>query len=690
MTSAIGDQPGFRRASGRWARALARMFRVAGQPLLFGLRLWASVCLALYIAFWLELDNEFWAGLTAAITCQPQLGASLRKGWYRMVGTLVGAILIVALTGLFPQQRAPFLLALASWAAACAMAATLLRNFASYAAALAGYTAVVIAGDELGATGGPNVNEVFLLAVTRASEICIGIVSAGIVLAGTDFGGVRRRLAGSFAALSAEITGRFTGMLALAGPELAETTPIRRELVRRVIGLDPIIDQAKGESSQIRHHSPILQMAVDGLFAAVVGWRVIAVHLARVPDGEAQLEAGAVLQCIPQELRQAEYGVPAAWLTNPADQSEMCDAAARVLTTMPANTPSLRLLTDQTAKVLTGISSALDGLALLLLNPIRQLPWHPNVQVRVPDWLPSLVNAGRAFVTIGAVMIFWILTQWPNGATAITFTAIAVLLFAPRVDQAYQAAMEFAAGTALGTVFSAIIKFAVLPGIETFEGFCLVIGLFLIPAGALIAQPRHTAMFTSMTVYFCALVQPANEMSFDTAQFYNNALAIVTGLAVAAFSFRMLPPLSPVFRTSRLLALTLRDLRRLAAGRVLWTSGNWESLLFGRLEALPDTAEPLQRSQLVTALSVGNGIIELRHIVSRLDLSEDLDAALAALARGNGGIAVTRLTSLDGRLAAFSAGRSGPLLALQARSIILTISEALREHAAYFESGEPL
>ena len=31
--------------------------RAAGPPLLFGLRLWASVCLALYVAFWLELDN---------------------------------------------------------------------------------------------------------------------------------------------------------------------------------------------------------------------------------------------------------------------------------------------------------------------------------------------------------------------------------------------------------------------------------------------------------------------------------------------------------------------------------------------------------------------------------------------------------------------------------------------------------
>ena len=201
----------------QWSAALTSAGRGGGRPLLFGLRLWISVCLALYVAFYLKLDNEYRASLSAAIICQPELGASLRKGWYRMIGTLVGAVAIVGLMALFPQARAPFLIGLALWGAACACVATLLRNFASYSAALAGYTAVIIASGELGATGGPDANEVFLLAITRASEICIGIVSAGIVLAGTDFGGARRKLAASFAALSAEITGRFAGMLALAG-----------------------------------------------------------------------------------------------------------------------------------------------------------------------------------------------------------------------------------------------------------------------------------------------------------------------------------------------------------------------------------------------------------------------------------------------------------------------------------------
>jgi hypothetical protein len=275
-----------------------------------------------------------------------------------MIGTLVGAVAIVVLTAWFPQDRAPFLVALALWGAACAFVATLLHNFASYSAALAGYTAAIIAADELGATGGPNADAVFLLAVYRASEICIGIVSAGIVLAGTDLGGAQRRLAALFAALSAEITGRFTGMLALAGPEMPETQPARRELVRRVIALDPVIDVAKGESAQIRYHSPALQRAVDGLFAAQAGWRTVAVLLARLPDDEARQEADAVLRSIPQELRSAEHDEPAGWMADPDRPRRACEVAVRTLIAVPVRTPSLRLLADQTARVLAGISDA--------------------------------------------------------------------------------------------------------------------------------------------------------------------------------------------------------------------------------------------------------------------------------------------------------------------------------------------
>jgi uncharacterized membrane protein YccC len=189
--------------------------------------------------------------------------------------------------------------------------------------------------------------------------------------------------------------------------------------------------------------------------------------------------------------------VPADWIADPARVSQSCETAVRTLTTLAASTPSLRLLADRTAKLLAGISDALNGLALLVDSPVRPLAPHRGFRLRVAHWLPSLVNAGRAFVAIGIVELFWIVTEWPNGALAITFTAIGVLLLAPQGDRAYVAAMRFMIGNILGAVFTAIIAFAVLPGLETFEAFSLAIGLFLIPIGALMAQPWQTVMFTA-------------------------------------------------------------------------------------------------------------------------------------------------------------------------------------------------
>jgi uncharacterized membrane protein YccC len=675
------------KAVSQWEAALANAARATGPPLLFGLRLWAFVSFALYVAFWLELDSASWAGTSAAPVCQPLLGASLRKGWFRMIGTLVGAVAIVALTACFPQNRTGFLVGLALWGAACALDATLLGNFASYAAALAGYTAAIIAGDELGAIGGVN-GEAFTLAITRVSEIWIGIACAGIVLAGTDFGGAPRRLAALLGALSAQIASRFGSALTLAGSALSDMQPVRRELVRQVIALDPAIDHAIGESSRLRYHSQVLQAAKDSLFEALAGWSAVVWRLARLPDDAARQEADAVLNSVPLELRSVpSQGHATPWVTDPSRMRQLCDAAVRRLIAMPAGTPSLRLIADQTARLLAGLSNVLDGLALLVADSARHQGRRRRTRLHVPDWLPALVNAGRAFVAIGAVEVFWIVTAWPNGALAITFTAISVIIFAPKADVAYAVAMSFTVGIGLAAVCAAIVAFAGLPNVETFAGFSIVMGLFLVPAGVLMTQSWQATMFAALAGNFVPLLAPANQTSYDTVQFYNAALAIVLGCGAAALSFRLLPPLSPAKRSERLLALTLRDLHSLATATVQRPPDDWENRIYSRLTALPDQAEPVQRARLLTALSVGTGIIHLRRIAPQLGLVPELDSALEAFAQGNSIAATARLTALDQRLAVLRQEEPQTSLVQRARGRVLAICDALVRHRPYFDAG---
>jgi uncharacterized membrane protein YccC len=654
--------------------ALARL----APPLLFAIRLWASVCLALFVAFWLELDSPYWAGGTAAIVCQPQLGASLRKGWFRMVGTIVGAVVIVVLTASFPQDRVGYLGSLALYCALCAFAATILRNFASYAAALAGTTAAIIAAANLGATGGAS-PDVFLLAVNRASEICIGI------LAGTDLGGARRRLAAAFADLAADTAGRFTRTL--AEPQTSDTLSERRDLLRRIIALEPAVDQTLGESSHVRFHTLTLERAVHGLFRALDGWRRVATHLSRSAGHDNQLSE-TILERIPSELRSAsEPGASKRWASDPVAPRRVCEAALRVLLAMPADTASLRLLADETAKVLSSLVDVLDGLALLVDAPRRSLGNAQNLRLGVSDWLPPLINAARAFVAIAVLTVFWLVTAWTSAASAIVFAASTILTLAPRGDLAYGGAIVAAVAVACMLPCAAIIKFGMLPAFETFPALCSVLGLFLIPAGLAMAgsrQPVAAAVFTTIAFVFLPLLAPTNPMSYDMAQFYNSALATFVGCGIAALAFALLPPLSPAVRTRRLLALALRDLRRLAVARRLPTSADWESRIYGRFLALPDQADPFERAQLLAALSVGAEIIHLRHFAPRFAAAAHLDAALEKFAQGNGDAAIGLLRQLDRNLASRPDAEQPTSSMLRMRGRILVVCEALSEQPLYF------
>jgi uncharacterized membrane protein YccC len=89
FTGLWAKDPGAGRLAGWW---FTSAIRPAGPALFSGLRLWVAACLAPYVAYWLEPDNAYWAGTSAAIVCQPSLGASLRKASFRMIGTVVGAV----------------------------------------------------------------------------------------------------------------------------------------------------------------------------------------------------------------------------------------------------------------------------------------------------------------------------------------------------------------------------------------------------------------------------------------------------------------------------------------------------------------------------------------------------------------------------------------------------------------------
>ncbi|MBY0558971.1 FUSC family protein [Hyphomicrobium sp.] len=659
MTASVGEE--------RSGSGFTHVVATARPPLFFGLRLATAVCLALFAAFYLQLDTPYWAGTSAAIVCQPVVGASLFKGVFRLVGTLVGAVAAVVLTAVFPQDRFGFLFGMLVWAAACSFVSTLLKNFASYGALLAGYTLIIIANNSI-----PDPDHIFFIAINRTSEISIGIVSGTLVIALTDIGDSPQRLQMLLSQLIEEIAQHFEGIL--ADPWNATAPETRRILVKRISALVPVVDQAAGESAEIMQRRAILRVALDGLYTAISGARVVETHLRALSQAEAHRVVAAISDMLPPD-----------WSRGLARDRNAEAALVRKFMAVKTNDASLRLAADASAEVASGLESAANGLALLC-DPAHARDIFRIPSIVVADYLPALVNAVRVFIGVGAVVIFWIISQWPDGLFAVTFAAVTIMLFAPVLDGSAKAALGLVIGTLFTAVFAGVLKFTALINHETFLAFSLILSIALIPFGALSALPSFAPYFIAATINFVPLVAPTNVMVFDPQVYLNTAFSLLAGCAAGAVTLMLIPQPSPNTRAQRLVDLSIRDLRRLAAGRRPWTLMQWQGRMYSRLAALPPDCEPVQRSRLAATLTVGVQVIRLRHLAMDRRTAAEVSDILAALAAGNLPRLQYGLAELDKEIASIPDEQSGMRGRMRARAMLLAISEAVERQGDYFGS----
>jgi uncharacterized membrane protein YccC len=637
--------------------------------MLFGLRLAASVCLALLIAFWLQLDNPYWAGTCAGIVAQPALGASLRKGRFRAIGSVIGGVAIVVLTAMFPQNHLALLCCLAVWGAACGFFATILPNFGGYAAALAGYTTAIVFGDLVA-----DPQNVFMQAVWRVTEIAIGILSAELVHALTDFGHARARLARVLADTGRDIASGLMQTLSTGG-DPREVRTLRRTLIRRVIALDAIIDEAVGEPSHLRHQAAPLRAAQESLFVALSAWRGIANHLWAMPRPEANAIAAKLLPSIAKLAR-------ASWLEDPQIARQICREEMQIAGSLATADVSSRLIQEGTTRALHALEGLADAL-VLASSSVSQSSSQQISRSPVPDFLPAILNGLRILIALLIVDLFWIVTEWPDGPTLITFTAISVILFSARADTAFSSAVEFAVGCAGASVVAVVLNQAILPVVPSdFLALAVVLSLVLVPLGVLAAGTWHKTAIVGMVTNVMPILAIQNEPSYEATRVLNTGLAVLAGTALAAIAIGLLPPLPPARRIQRLLMLTLGDLRGLLVGRRRFTQQMWVRLVSNRLTVLPVQASLEQEAQLVAALSAGEAAITLRGARPCPSARRTLDQAFAELAEANVGAAHERLT----RFSAYQVREAEvePQRALQAAVQATLIADALDRHPRFF------
>lgn len=609
-----------------WFDFLSPEFREA---LAFSIRTWIAGSLALYIAFKLQLESPYWAPIATWIVSQPKPGMTLSKSLYRVVGSIVGAIVGVILIAVFAQTPELFIVALALWLGACTVVSNLLRNFRSYGAVLAGYTAAIVA---LAAYAAPN--QVFYIAMARGTCTILGIGCSALV---TRFLAPHHARVETINKLHAVIgdTAR-RAAFPLAGRLPYEAFVLAQKLITDLIDLDTSIEFAAAESASFRIHANRARSQLAHLFGVISAARALEALNGRcgpIPTGtlaEIRDEALTLMVELPGAVARREIPQMADEVQRLRERLEALNPEAG--TELTVQMVNERLYIDHLTDLLERMEGALrDSMSL-------EEPWEKTPRLNLDfhrDHRLAFINGLRATVAILIAGTFWIASAWSSGSLMLIQAAVVCSLFStlPRPDLA---GMTFLYGSLAGSVLGFAATYGLLMHVgSNFELLMAVIGLIMIPGGMLGAFPRTMLLGFSLNIVFLVTVQPLNPMNYNIIAFLNNTVATVVGVFFGSIAYTLLFPTDLMAAHRYVLHRIRRAFEILAEREPAPPLCAWQSRMFDRVSRLYNSANILgdEREKWMEngldAMNAGNSILRLRQYLE----TPHVDPAIAKLAR---------------------------------------------------------
>ncbi|OLL30379.1 FUSC family protein [Burkholderia sp. SRS-W-2-2016] len=615
----------FRKAALEWARTDGLTWVYIAKAL-------AACFLALGVAMKLDLPQPRTAMTTVFIVMTPQSGAVFAKSFYRICGTLVGLVVMLALIGLFAQQPELFIISTAIWVGICTAGAARNRNFRSYGFVLAGYTAALI-----GIPASQHPDGAFLSALTRVAEVVIGIICAGAVsgLVFPQFAGlqmrstVRARFSAFVEYVSASLAGR---------NDRAQIEATNARFIADIVGFEAARSVAVFEGPDSRMRGGRLARLNSEFMTASTRFHALHQLMNRLrANGSAGASVAiAALEPYFREIAPllAKSGEPVLSAADAAHAAAQLDTYKTELPKRVRSTraeleshPDAPLLEFDTAAEL--LYRFIDDLyqyaatyASLAVDTHARERWIERYEPKT-NAIASGVAGLRAAIVMMVLGAFWIATAWPSGSTLV-LNAAATCALASSAPNPKRIAFQMGAGTLLATFTGMLAVFGVYPHIDGFALLCVALTPFLLLGVFMTTRPQLAGYGMGYCIFFCFLAGPDNVVHYDPSAFMNDALALVLSMLVSSIAFAVLLPPSTPWLRKRLLV----DLRRqvVVAGRagLARVRSRFESgardLMF-QINALspdePDTKRDTLR-WLFSVLEVGNAVIDLRREVATL------------------------------------------------------------------------
>ena len=620
-----------------WLREQFRLWaRSDGERLVFVARSAFAAFLALWIAFRLGLDSPGTAMTTTFILALPSSGMVLEKAFYRLLGTAVGCGAALLLIALFPQQAPVLLAGLALWVGLCTAGAAMHRNQQSYSFVLAGYTACMIAVPALEHPAG-----VFASAVTRATEVGLGVIVAAVVhdvlFPRPHSHNVRRTVQARYESFLAFCRQVLEQRLP---PQQAELTHLR--FAADIAALESGRAAAFFETGHARGHSRQLHAFNGAFMAALTTFHTLHRLLHRADPASPVPALVAPLHAVLADALATGRleDLPAA-LAVPVAKARAALAALDAARAVAIDVETAIELAERFAVQLAAFATVYHGLA----DAGRQQVSEPRAYA--PRTPPGIVAASgvRAALALATAATLWYWLAWGQLATALVMTTVfcALASSSPRPTAMVKQVMTgflIAAPLTFATEFLLVIRAS---------GFAMLV-LAALPLFALalwlMTDPKRAGIGIGMAMFSSQFIAPVNLMHYDPMAVANGMLGQMIGVLLALVIFTVLLPEHTMGNRGHVRAALWREALDTCRARLRGDGGalrhrfdNRVRDLLSQLNAAAGPTPPPETRAVVreglTLLELGHAVIELRALnAASLDTAvrDSLAAALRRLA----------------------------------------------------------
>jgi uncharacterized membrane protein YccC len=516
------------------------MLKFAGFPVsawAFALRTWAAMMLGLYVAFWLQLENAYFAAVTVGILSLPTRGQAYQKALYRLLLTVVGVVASIIIAGLFAQARDLFVIAYASWLGLCVYVGGLLDGNRAAGVVVAGFTVAFVAVIQIDSP-----QNIFITGVDRGAVIAVGIAALALVNDVFLAPNIHKNLSGKLSAVHQRV--RASAIAILQG-ESAD--PIQSaNLLREITALHPDISALVIESSAGWARGAASRTASVALVAEVSAASALAsLPVATSPSLRSEL-AQALANVLGEERRALRLRLQQHMQAGDVDVHDV-----------PFTCHALDLLTeDQRAQ------EAVED-----LEADRRPPCH----VRTPIYRSRRAaarNGLRAFLAVLISAILFSLGGWPFASFGLalvgTFVALSAVAPSPRM---FVAAAVVA--IPIAALLAGVTEFIFLDGVDQFPLLAIGMAPCVLGAALLFTLPnaRISSIGFLVLVYYPILLSPANPQDYNPETYlFRSFLAIMAVILVFAVLWTILPA-SDDLRRRWYLKSARAELHDLLAGR---------------------------------------------------------------------------------------------------------------------------